>query len=74
MPVNRSCHHGIVGGVGSVDELSPSEEHLLDVLADLIGRCPCCGLRDLFLALWTPERNVALVICVCGELLWSAAP
>lgn len=71
MHVNGSCQHLVVGGV---DQLTRAEEHLLDTLADLIGSCPCCGTRDQFLALWTPERNVALVLCVCGTPLWTALP
>lgn len=69
MHVNDSCHHHVVGGV---EELSSSEEHLLDVLADVIGPCPTCGADHLFLAFWSPERNPILVLCVCGTPLWSA--
>ena len=74
VPVHRSCDHGIVGGVGAVDDLSESEEHLLDVLADVIGPCPACGVDHRFLAFWSPERNPVLAVCLCGTLLWSAAP
>lgn len=63
---DRSCLHVPSRGI----RLSRRERHLLDVLAEEIGSCGVCGTSSTFTALWTPQRRVGSVWCVCGALLW----